>query len=40
MMGSTETLIELCGGREASGRITSGGGDGEGSMSCMFTWRN
>lgn len=39
MLGSAETLIELCGGRDATGRIVSGGGDGEGSMSCLLTWR-
>lgn len=39
MLGSTEVLIELCGGRDATGRVISGGGDGESWMSCQFTWR-
>jgi hypothetical protein len=37
IMGSTEVLLELTGGRDASGRILEGGGD-EGSMVCEFFW--
>lgn len=40
MVGSTEVLIELCGGRDVTGRVVDGGGDGEGSMTCVFTWRS
>ena len=39
MLGSIEVLIELCGGRDVTGRIVAGGGDGDGAMSCQLTWR-
>jgi hypothetical protein len=39
MLGSIETLLELCGGREASARVISGGADGDATMSCLLTWK-
>ena len=39
MLGSTEVLIELCGGHDVTGRIVAGGADGDGSMTCELSWR-
>ena len=39
MLGSFETLIELCGGQEAKATVTSGGNDGDDSMTCVLSWR-
>ncbi len=39
MLGSTETLLELCGGRDANARVIEGGADGDNSMTCVLTWR-
>jgi hypothetical protein len=38
VLGSTEVLLDLCGGRDPSARIVEGGGDGDGSMCCVITW--
>jgi hypothetical protein len=38
VLGSTEILIELCGGRDPAGRIAAGGGDGDDGMTCVFSW--
>ncbi|NUP07375.1 MAG: hypothetical protein HOW73_15095 [Polyangiaceae bacterium] len=38
ILGSTEVLIELCGGKSPSARIISGGGSGEGTMVCELSW--
>jgi len=38
VLGSTELMIELCGGRGVSGKAVSGGGDGDSSMVAQFTW--
>jgi len=38
VVGSTETLLELCGGYAPSGEILSGGGNTD-SMICSFSWQ-
>lgn len=38
VIGSTEVILELCGGKQPNGRILSGGGDTE-SMVCSFSWQ-
>jgi hypothetical protein len=39
LLGSIETLLELCGGREPAARVVAGGGDGHAAMSCVLSWR-
>jgi hypothetical protein len=39
MLGSIETLLELCGGRESSARVVAGGSDGDAAMTCVLTWK-
>lgn len=39
MLGSLETLLELCGGRECTARVVAGGNDGDAGMTCALTWK-
>jgi len=39
MLGSFETLLELCGGRNVVARAIAGGNDGDPGMTCVLTWR-
>lgn len=39
ILASTETLVELCGGKEVQGRAVEGGGEGDPSMLALVTWQ-
>ncbi len=39
MLGTMESLIELCGGRDCSARVVAGGNDGDTAMTCVLTWK-
>jgi hypothetical protein len=38
VLGSTELMVELCGGRDVIGKALTGGGDGDRMMLAQITW--
>jgi hypothetical protein len=38
VLGSTELMVELCGGKDVAGKAVSGGGDGDPTLLAQFTW--
>jgi hypothetical protein len=38
VLGTTELMIELCGGKNVKGTAVSGGGDGDSNLVAEFTW--
>ena len=38
VLGGTETLVEVCGGRSVLAKVAAGGGDGDGEMTAEVTW--
>ncbi len=40
VLGGSETIVELCGGRDVAVQVLDGGGDGDTTMRCEIKWRN
>jgi hypothetical protein len=40
VLGGSETIVELCGGRDVEAQVLEGGGDGDAKMRCEIKWRN